>query len=482
MSDDLTWLPAVQLAALVRRREVSPVELATATLGRIERLDRRLNSVVTVDADRALAGARQAERRALREDPPPLLGVPLLVKDLALTAGLRTTMGTRSLADWVPDVDDEHVARLRRAGMVVVGKTNVPELGTLPYTESVLHGPCRNPWQPDHTPGGSSGGAGAALAAGLAPAVTASDGAGSVRIPASNCGLFGLKPARGRISNGPLFGDTLAGLSTPGTLTRHVADAAALLDAMRGYALGDPHWAPGPARPYVEEVVHDPPPLRLALVVDSPYGPCAAEAREAVLSAGRLLEELGHRVEPFGAPLGAGLKDDFEVVWVAGLAALPVGRERLEPFNRGLADAGDRLSAARLLQAVTGLQFHARGVVAATAAFDGVLSPTLLRPPLRVGELRCDAPEQWQALLDTLATYVGLAPLANVTGQPSMSLPLGWSSDGLPLGVMVTGRPADEATLLRLAAQVQRACDWTLRRPPLRPGFVNLGRRSDGPD
>ncbi|MGH3665197.1 MAG: amidase, partial [Egibacteraceae bacterium] len=303
---------------------------------------------------------------------------------------------------------------------------------------------------------------------GLAPVVTASDGAGSIRIPASNCGLFGLKPSRGRISNGPLFGDSLAGLSTPGPLTRHVADAAALLDAMRGYATGDPHWAPEPVRPYVEEVAVDPPPLRLALVTQAPYGAPTADALRVVDEAARLLERLGHTVEPVEVPPVAALKDDFEMVWAAGMAAAPLPLDTLEPFNRGLAEQGQTLSAGQLLGAVTSLQLQARLIVGATARYDAVLSPTLLREPLAVGELRevCTEPGQWQALLDALATYVGLTPVANVTGQPSMNLPLGWSGAGLPMGVMVTGRPADEATLLRLAAQTQRAADWTTAIPP----------------
>ncbi len=465
MSDVLTGCSAVALAERVRRRKLSPVELVEATLDRIERCDGPLNSVVTVDAEGALRAARQAADRAGTDGAPPLLGVPVAIKDLSLTRGLRTTFGTAALADFVPDIDDEAVARLRAAGMIVVGKTNVPELGTLPWTESALLGPCRNPWDLGHTPGGSSGGAAAALAARLVPAVHGSDGAGSLRIPAANCGLFGLKPSRGRVSNAPL-GDGAGGFSTSGPLAVHVADAAALLDAMRGPAPGDPHWAPEPARPYTVDAGTDPPALRVGLVTTSPLGSFSPETIAAAEDAGRLLEGLGHAVEPATLPVTEQFKTDFTTLWTANLAALPLPPATLEPFNRRLAERGLACSAVDLLRAATSLGLQARRIVAATAAFDVIVCPTLMRAPLKIGELAHlldDAP----AMLDALASYVGFAPVANVTGQPSMNLPLGRSADGLPLGVMVTGRPADEATLFSLAGQVQRAADWSADVPPI---------------
>jgi amidase len=466
MSPDLLTRPVRHLADLIRRRQLSPDELVSACLERIASVDGRFNSIVTVDADGALAAARRAREAAGSQGAPPFLGVPLAVKDLALTAGIRTTFGTASLADFVPDVDDEHVARLRRAGFIIIAKTNVPELGTLPITESRLLGPCRNPWDDQRTPGGSSGGAAAALAAGLVPAVQGSDGGGSLRIPASNCGLFGLKPARGRVSSAPLGPEMVSGLSSPGPLTRDVADAAAMLDVMCGYALGDPHWAPDPPRPYAVEVTREPPPLRCGLVTAWPFGTFDAEAITAAEDAARLLESLGHRVEPLTLQLDSSFKDAFQVVWAAGLSATPVPHDTLEPFNAGLAAIGRKLSAAALLRATAMLQVQARAVITATAGYDAVVSPTLTRAPLRIGELDHLAGDP-SAMMETLAGYVGLTPLANVTGQPSMSLPLGIDRGGLPLGVMVTGRPADEATLLRLAAQLQAAVGWNNRRPPV---------------
>jgi len=465
MSADLLTRPIRHLADLIRRRRLSPVELMETCLERITAVDGRFNSIVTLDADGALAAARRAQEAAGSRGAPPFLGVPLAVKDLAMTAGIRTTFGTTSLANFVPDIDEEHVARLRRAGFIIVAKTNVPELGTLPITESRLLGPCRNPWDVQRTPGGSSGGAAAALAAGLVPAVQGSDGGGSLRIPAANCGLFGLKPTRGRVSSAPLGPDMVSGLSSPGPLTRDVTDAAAMLDVMRGYALGDPHWAPDPARPYADEVTREPGSLRCGLVTAWPYGTFDAEAITAAEDAARLLESLGHRVEPLTLALDSSFKDAFQIVWAAGLSATPVPHDTLEPFNAGLAAIGRKISAAGLLQATAMLQLQSRALITATAGYDAVVSPTLMRGPLRIGELDHLADDP-AAMMEALAGYVGLTPLANVTGQPSMSLPLGSDSDGLPLGVMVTGRPADEATLLRLAAQAQAAVDWTSRRPP----------------
>lgn len=460
--------PVVDLAAMVARKEISPTELVEDSLARIDRYDGQINAFVTVAGDAARNQARVAEERlGAGGELPPFLGVPLAVKDLHLTAGMRTTMGTKALADFVPDFDEEHVARLRSAGYIIIGKTNVPEFGSVPYTEPELHGPCRNPWDLERTAGGSSGGSAAALAAGMVPAATGSDGGGSCRIPAANCGVFGLKPSRGRISNGPLFGDVPGGLTTPGPLSHHVVDAAAMLDVMQGYATGDPHWAPPPVRPYLEDARVDPPPLRIGMLTTSPFGTFDPETVAVTEEAARLLEKFGHSVEPFAdVPVPDTFKGHFETLWAAGIASLPIPAEFLEPFNAALVERGKRESGAQVMEAIAGLQSTARGIVRATQAFDVVLSPTMMREPLRIGELDAIATDQ-QAMFDALSEYLGLTPVANVTGQPAMSLPLGMSGNGLPLGVMVMGRPADEATLFSLAGQVQRAQDWTLQRPPL---------------
>lgn len=465
MDTDDIFCSAIGLARRIAARELSPVELVETCLERIDRLDGRLGSFVTLVPDRAMADARAAEARAGTPDAPPFDGVPIAIKDLHLTAGVPTTFGSSAMAGFVPDFDEEHVARIRRSGFVVVGKTNVPEWGTVPVTEPDLHGPARNPWSLQHTPGGSSGGTAAAVAAGLVPIGQGSDGGGSIRIPASNCGLFGLKPARGRVSLAPLYGDQMGGLTTPGPLTRHVEDAAALLDAMRGYVAGDPYWAPEPPRPYLHEVVRCPPRLRVGLVTATPQVEFDPETVAAAEQAAATLEDLGHVVEPFALPVPDSLRDDFVTVWRAGVATLPLEPEQLEPFNAHLMRRGRATSGHTVLRAITGLQAASRTLVGASLAYDAVVSPTLARPPVPVGAFRGLAPDE---AFRAAERYVGLTPLANITGLPSMSLPLGWSADGLPLGVMVTGRPADEATLFRLAAQVQQAADWTRYRPPVR--------------
>lgn len=462
MPDDLAFVPAVQLAQLVADRAVSPVEAVTLFCDRIDRLDGELNSVVTLDAERALATARQQERLAGTEGAPPFLGIPILIKDLTLTKGLRTTYGTATMASFIPDIDEEHVAKLRRAGFIILGKTNVPEWGTLPFTESALLGPCRSPWDPAHTPGGSSGGAAAAMAAGLIPVAHASDGAGSIRIPASNCGVLGLKPARGRVTKAPLYGEGLMSFGVVGPIARHTVDAAALLDVLRGYHPGDPHWAPDPPQPYAIQASIDPPRLRVGLVDTAPWATFEATTLTALQRAASLFEELGHLVEPCALPLSERLPLDFQAAWSAGLAANPAEHATFEPFNAQIARSGAQISAARLLQVKASLEQQSSAIVRASMAFDVVCCPTLTRPPLKVGEL---AGLHEQAMLDALAGYLALAPVPNITGQPAMSLPLHWTDDELPVGVMVIGRPADEATLLQLAGQVQRAQDWAARRP-----------------
>jgi amidase len=464
MPDNLAFAPAVELARLVADRALSPVETVTLFSNRIARFDGELNSVVTLDAERALAAAREQERLAGTKDAPPFLGIPILIKDLNLTEGLRTTCGTATMANFVPSFDEAHIAKLRRAGFLILGKTNVPEWGTLPFTESALLGPCRNPWDLAHTPGGSSGGAAAAMAAGLTPVAHGSDGAGSIRMPASNCGVFGLKPARGRITKAPLYGDGLMGFSTPGPITRHVIDAAALLDVMRGYELGDPYWTPDPPRPYVEQARTDPPPLRIGLVNTAPWATFEATTLTALGQAAQLFTQLGHNVEPCTLPVSERMLHEFQIVWSAGVATNPADHTTFEPLNAEFAQQGMTVSAASLLQTRMSLQQQSYAIVRASAGFDVVCCPTLARPPLKIGEL---ADLGGQAMLDALAGYMALAPIANITGLPAMSLPLHWTEAGLPVGVMVMGRPADETTLFQLAGQVQRAQDWSTRRPPI---------------
>jgi amidase len=462
---ELAFLPATELARKVRTREIGSAELVQLCLDRIEQIDPELDAFVTVCGEEALAAARGADERA---PEAPFHGVPIAIKDLTATAGIRTTYSCRAFAENVPDFDTAVVRRIRDAGFVIVGKTNTPEFGTVAFTESELNGATRNPWNTALTPGGSSGGAAAALAAGLVPLAHGSDGGGSIRIPASCCGVFGLKPSRGRVSSAPF--SSLEGLSTAGPLTRSVADAAALLDVLEGYEPGDPWWAPPPVRPFAHEVGEgeDPGRLRIALTTEPPieatvHPDCAAAARLAAA----LLVDLGHHVEDAAPPwVVPGLIDDFITVWQVGPTLYPVDEDLLTPLNRSLAARARTTSAADYGLAVVRLQAAARRIVAFWSSYDAVLTPTLALPPVPIG---------WQeegvgSGLDQLLRNTLFTPftaVANLTGQPAMSLPLHRSDDGVPVGVQVIGPPGGEPLLLKLAAQLERARPWGDDRPPI---------------
>jgi amidase len=453
----LAFLSATEQAELIRRREVSSEELVRLYLDRIEALDPQLNAFVTVSAERALAEARSPR-------PGPFSGVPLPIKDLTETEGIRTTLSTRAFAEHVPARDVSVVARLRAAGFVVIGKTNTPELGLIPLTNSVLNGICRNPWDLSRTPGGSSGGAAVAVAAGLAPAAHGSDGGGSIRVPASCCGIYGLKPSRGRISPAP-YGD-LFGLGTSGPLTRTVADAAAMLDVMAGNELGDPYLCPPPARPFAEEVGADPGRLRIAWTTEPPLQTFVdPECARAAADAAALLSELGHDVVEATPPWRSDeLMPAFTRLWQT-IPALsePEARAQFEPLAAALADAADRTSSPDYLRALASMQAHARQVVSFWAGYDLVLTPTLALPPVPV-DWNDEEPDPWQQFRRN-SLFTPFAPVANVTGQPAASVPFHWSADGLPVGVQLIGRPTDEATLLRVSAQLESARPWRERRP-----------------
>jgi amidase len=455
---ELAFLTASEQADLVRRGEVAPLELVELYLERIERLEPELNAYVTVCAEEARAAATG-------ELPGgPFRGVPLPIKDLNETAGIRTTFSSRAFADYVPDFDAAVVRRLKQAGFVVIGKTNTPELGLTAVTESELNRPCRNPWDTSRTPGGSSGGAAAAVAAGLAPAAHASDGGGSIRIPASCCGLFGIKPARGRVSPAPYGG--LEGFSTSGPLARTVADAAALLDVMAGYETGDPWWTPPPERPFAEEVGLDPGALRIALTTSPPvHAPVAPECDEAARGAAGLLEELGHSVEEATPAWGdARLFALFMQVWQVIPALYGLPPEGLEPMTRALVASAQQANAVDYVRATAALREISRRIVAFFDDYDLLLTPTLAQPPVPIGALEDEDP--WVQIANA-GRFTPFTQVANITGLPAVSLPLHWSEEGLPIGVQLVGRPAGEATLLRISAQLEHARPWRDRRPPV---------------
>jgi amidase len=460
---DIAFLPATEQARLVREGDVTSVELAELYLERIETLDPELNSFVTIRAEEALADARAVDGS---DGDAPFRGVPIAIKDLTATAGIRTTYSCRAFAEYVPDFDTAVVRRLRDAGFVIVGKTNTPEFGTVAFTESELNGSTRNPWNPSLTPGGSSGGAAAALAAGLIPIAHGTDGGGSIRIPASCCGLFGLKPSRGRVSTAPFT--SLEGLSTSGPLSRSVADAAALLDVVAGYEPGDPWWTPPPERAFAEEVAIDPGRLRVAITAEPPIEtPVHPDCRLALAAAASLLEDLGHDVVEATPPwTGAGLIDAFITVWQVGPTLYPVDPELLTPLNRDLVAAARKSSAADYAKAVVELQTAGRRIVAFWKEVDIVVTPTLALPPVPIGwqeEEVSGAIEQ----LHRNTVFTPFTAIANLTGQPAMSLPLHWNAQELPIGLQAIGRPAGEAQLLRLAAQLEDARPWSERRPSI---------------
>jgi amidase len=457
--DEHAFLTATEQAELVRRGDVTPVQLVETYLERIERLDPELNAFVTVCGEEALAAASGELPNG------PFTGVPLPIKDLQETAGIRTTFSSRAYADYVPDFDVAVVRRLKGAGFVVLGKTNTPELGITAVTESRLNGVCRNPWDTSRTPGGSSGGAAVSVAAGLAPAAHGTDGGGSIRIPASCCGVFGLKPARGRVSLAPYGGHE--GFSSSGPLVRSVLDAGALLDVMAGYESGDPWWAPPPARPFVDEVGAAPGRLRVALTTTPPIeAEVAPECVAAAEDAAALLVELGHSVEEVTPPWTDGkLLDLFMTVWkvIPGMRGKP--RELFEPMNQVLMDAGDEIDAVEYVNATQELRGWARRVVAFWGEYDLVLTPTLAQPPPPVGALMDESDPLGN--FDRAWKFTPFTQVANVTGLPAVSLPLYWSEEGLPIGTQLIGRPADEATLIRVSAQLEQARPWRDRRPPV---------------
>jgi amidase len=467
-------LTALEQAAAVRRREVSPVELVRHYLERIETLDSgagALGAYVTVTADLALAQARAAERALPDLDTPsPLFGVPVPVKDLNSVAGVRTTFGSAVYAEFVPTVEDSVVTLLRDAGTTMLGKTNAPEFGLPCYTESRIAPPARTPWDPSRSAGGSSGGAGAAVAAGLAPVAHGSDGGGSIRIPASVCGLVGLKPSRGRISSGPIRGD-VSGLGPDGALARTVRDAAALLDVLAGPMPGDPHWAPPlpPGETFLAAAGRPPGRLRIARYATPVIA--AAEVHPECLAAYEhasvLLERLGHEVVDIEPPFAPDVVATFETVWATLSTLTPVPPEReseLMPLTRWLRDRGRRVSGTAYALALAGMQGVARRAVIALSAYDAVLTPTLAQPPAPVGAIRDEADPGGD--FEANKRFTPYTAVWNVTGMPAVSLPLHWTADGLPVGVMLAGRPAGEAALLALAAQVEEAAPWHTRHPP----------------
>jgi amidase len=473
------FLDACALAQLVRDGVASPSELVDDAINRIEKLNPELNAVIRPRFDEA----RREAAAALPDGP--FRGVPIVLKDLlCYSAGEEVHEGMRVLkeARYVSPRDQELARRLHGAGFVVVGRTNTPELGILPTTEPLAYGPTRNPWDTARSTGGSSGGSAAAVASGMVPVGHANDGGGSIRIPASECGLVGLKPSRARVPLGPEWGDIFGGLVCELVVSRTVRDTAAVLDAVAGPEPGDPYAAPTPSRPYVDELGADPGRLRIGMQSAAFGGtvtthPDCVAATEA---AGALLESVGHVVDPTHVTAldPPELVEAFLLVWAAGTASdvdhywpgklgRPITQDEVEPLTWALADAGRGASASDFLEARRQLQAMARQVAQwYEGGFDLLLTPTIAQPPPLIGEFDSPVDNPLHGLFRA-AEVVPFTPLFNATGQPAMSLPLHWSTQGLPIGVQLVAPYGREDILLRVAAQLEQAAPWAQRRPPI---------------
>jgi len=472
METDLLFRPATELAQLVRGGEITSRELVEIALDRIEALEPELNAFVHLDPD----GALDAAELVRPGDERPFAGVPIAIKDAAEVSGWPYTLGSDVFGGFVPAYDSFVVRRLREAGFVLVGKTSLPEFGILPVTEPRRFGPTRNPWDTERTPGGSSGGAAAAVAAGMLPLAHGSDGGGSIRIPAACCGLVGLKPSRGRVSRGPDQGEDF--LVQDGVLTRTVAETAELLDVLAGYEPGDASWAPPPAEPFAAAAGREPGRLRIGFTTDGAVdAEVDPQCKRALSHAAKLLSSLGHQVEEVEAPwAGQDLLRVFTMVFGTPVAmgiffgARVTGREPseelVEPLSWTVWNWIRERTALDYLLARTQLSGVSRAIVALWSDFDVVMTPALAQRPVRIGEIDACSDDPWEDFRRS-GQFTPYTAVFNVTGQPAISLPLFHGDDGLPLGVHIAGRPADEATLLSLAAQLEAVRPWADRRPEL---------------
>lgn len=460
---DLAFTSALEQAQLIRQREISPLELVELYLQRIEQLNGQLGSYVAVAAEQALADAKAKTEAiaASTADLPPFFGVPIAIKDLNPVAGLPCAYGVKILKQRIATEDDGVVTRIKQAGFVILGKTATSEVGMLPYTEPDGFPPARNPWNLDYTPGGSSGGSAAAVAAGLCPIAQGSDGGGSIRGPASCCGLVGIKPSRGRVTHAP-YGDRLSGIATSGPIGRTVADAAALLDVMAGYVVGDPYWLPDPDPSFLAATQRSPGQLRIAFATAiEPIGAADRACQQAVLDAVPLLQALGHTVEP-GCPAMGDLIEPFTIIWQSVLSEASIPFIFLGKMNRWLLNRSRFHSSGKYLRAVGKMQMIARRIVAFFDAVDVLILPTYLHSTIRVGEWATLRPSK---TLEKVIHWVAPCPPFNATGQPVITIPAGFDPNGVPIGIQLIGRPAAEATLIALAAQIEAAKPWSQHRP-----------------
>ncbi|HSO97752.1 MAG TPA: amidase [Solirubrobacteraceae bacterium] len=473
MPSELMFESATRLAERVRGGELSAEELVEASLAAIETLQPAVNAFTFVDAK----GGREAAARIGRGDPRPFAGVPIAVKDNRAVTGMPMALGSELFGDFTPRHDAFLVRRLREAGFVIIGKTALPEMGILPTTEPRRGGPARNPWALERTPGGSSGGSAAAVAAGMVPIAHGNDGGGSIRIPAACCGLVGLKPVRGRVSPGPEAGDSL--LTVDGVLTRTVADTAALLDVLAGPEAGDATWAPPPVEPFADAGARPPEALRIAMTLVPPLVSAALdpECERATRAAAALLESLGHAVSEIASPWPEQeLLADFTRVFGPQVATgvATGGRiarrdpvpDDVEPLTWALYEHAQETSALEHLIALERMKAVGRQVVTTLAPWDVLLMPSLAARPLAIGEVHGLGPDPMGHFRRS-GQFTPYTAIVNVSGLPAISLPLFHGSDGLPTGIQLVGRAVGEGPLLALADQLEAALPWAGRRPTL---------------
>lgn len=472
-NDDLMWMDATMQSELVAKKEVKPIELVEEAIERIEKLNPKINAVVAKMYDEA----REAANGILPDGP--FRGVPILVKDLlAVVKGVRLTGGTAMLADFVPDYDSELVKRYKQAGFIILGKTNTPEFGIVPTTESAFLGKCRNPWNLERTTGGSSGGSAAAVASGMVAVAHANDGGGSIRIPSSCCGVFGLKPTRGRNPLGPDYGDVMNGLVVEHVVTRSVRDSAAILDVTQGDIYG-PYFAPSGSGTYLQRMKENPVKLRIGFATQTATGtPVHEDCVAAVKDAAKLCVQLGHHVEETGIPSidGNALVQEFMILWSAGVAwdidtltkssGKKPSKEILEPITWTLYEMGHSYTAPQYLLALQTLQKVAREIQLYYTNYDVVITPTLAEPPVPLGTFDAPPDNPFMGFMRS-ASFAPFTPICNLTGQPAMSVPLYWNKEGLPIGAHFIGQYGREDILFHLAAQLEKARPWAERRPPV---------------
>ena len=460
---DLAFTPAIEQAKLIRDRQISPLELTELYLSRIEQYNPQLGCFYYVAAEQAIADAKQKTEQLARttntQQLPPFFGVPIGIKDMKSVAGMPLSYGIAALKDNITNYDDGVITKIKQAGFIILGKTATSQLASFPYTEPLGFFPTRNPWNLNYTPGGSSGGSSAAVAAGLCSIALGGDGGGSIRGPAFCCGLVGIKPSRGRVSHAPL-GDRQSGIATNGMLARTVADAAAFLDIISGYITGDPYWLSPPEIPFLAATRLQFPQLKIAVVTSIlPVGDVAPECKQAIVRVGKLLETMGHIIEPQSLDVTQ-LIEPFKIIWAAGVASAGIPPEALSPMNCWVLEQSG--SAGEYLQAVTQMQLIARQIVSLFDRYDILISPTYMHPTIKVGE--------WQdldheAVFEKIANWILPCPPFNVTGQPAINIPVGFDGNGVPVGVQIVGKPTQEETIIALASRIETAKPWQHLRP-----------------